>query len=61
LVGHDSIPGAWYSRRCSESSTKTNPNIPVLIINGKSVIAIQEELNAFADTLEHIFTKNSDV
>jgi hypothetical protein len=33
---------------------------PPLAINGKTVTEIQEKVNAFADTLEQIFTTNSD-
>jgi hypothetical protein len=46
--------------RITKSLTNTNPNIPPLTVNGKTA-TIQEKLNAFADTLEQIFTTHSDV
>jgi hypothetical protein len=47
--------------RITESLTDTNPNIPPLTINGKTATTIQENLNAFSDILEQIFTTNSDI
>jgi hypothetical protein len=38
----------------------TNPNIPPLTINGKTATTPQEKGNAFVDSLEKIFTTNSD-
>jgi dihydrofolate reductase len=46
--------------RITESLTNTNPNFPPLAISGRTVTEIQEKVNAFADSLEHIFTTNSD-
>jgi hypothetical protein len=47
--------------RITKSLTNNNPNILPLTINGKTAYTIQEKLNAFGDTLEHIFTTNPDV
>lgn len=42
--------------------TKSLTNtLPPFIINGKTATKIQEELNAFADTSEKVFTTNFDV
>jgi hypothetical protein len=49
------------TRRITKSLTNTSLNIPPLTVNGKTATTIQEKLNAFADTLEQIFTTNSDV
>ena len=46
--------------RITKSLTNTNFNIPPLTINGKTVTETQEKVNAFADTLEQIFTTNLD-
>jgi hypothetical protein len=47
--------------RITESLTNTNPSIPLLTNNGRTVTEIQEKVNPFADNSEHIFTTNSDV
>jgi hypothetical protein len=49
-----------YTWRVTKSLTSTNSNIPPLTINGKIVTETQEKVDAFADTLEQIFTTNSD-
>jgi hypothetical protein len=46
--------------RINKSLTNTSSNIPPLTINGKTVTETQGKVNAFADTLEQIFTTNSD-
>jgi hypothetical protein len=44
----------------TKSVTNTNSNIPPLTINGKTANIIQDKFNSFANTLEQIFTTNSD-
>jgi hypothetical protein len=47
--------------RITESLTNTNSNIfKPLTVNGKTVTEIQEKVNAFADTLEQVFTTDLD-
>jgi hypothetical protein len=53
----NNISDIW---RITKRLTNINPNIPPLTINGKTVTAIKEKVNVFADTLEQIFTINSD-
>jgi hypothetical protein len=54
----NNIKDTW---RIIKSLTNDNPNIPPLTINGKTAYTTQEKLNAFGDTLDHIFTTNPDV
>jgi hypothetical protein len=44
--------------RITKCLTNANPNIPQLTIIGKTAYTTQEKLNAFGDTLGHIFTTN---
>jgi hypothetical protein len=53
----NNMKDTWRITKCL---TNANPNIQPLPINDKTAYITQEKLNAFGNTLEHIFTTNPD-